>query len=238
MTVITEKISILLLRIFHTVARTKSITEAAENLNMSQASISNSLSRLRSIFNDHLLIRKENKMELTPKGEALIKEVSEILSRLEKVQRFSIPFDPKREKRHYKIAMTGHSQFILLPMLIKELASYPVTLEISSAPYYYSEFATPYPDVDLITGLLKPPEQLRYQNLFTTKAVVIGHANNKILQKPSFTVDDYFAAKHIIVHSIAPEHNPVLEYISTPDRRNAVVKVEQLADLVVLQKCC
>ena len=61
----------------------RSITRAAERINLSQPATSGALARLRDYFDDPLLVRVGTSMQPTPLGEALGKPISNILMEIQ-----------------------------------------------------------------------------------------------------------------------------------------------------------
>jgi LysR family transcriptional regulator, nod-box dependent transcriptional activator len=61
----------------------RSVSGAAERLNMTQSAMSNALLRLRQYFDDDLLVKVGRRLELTPRGEALKDAVRDVLVRVE-----------------------------------------------------------------------------------------------------------------------------------------------------------
>lgn len=74
-----------LLVVFDVLARTGSVTLAAEKLSMSQPAVSHALSKLRHMFGDTLFVRSGNGMELTPTAESLADQVRLLISDAESI---------------------------------------------------------------------------------------------------------------------------------------------------------
>src|SRR5579863_10288402 len=65
-------IDLRLLSIVNELNKTRSVSQAAENLELSQSAVSMSLARLRKHFNDPLFVRTPDGMEPTPQMTELI----------------------------------------------------------------------------------------------------------------------------------------------------------------------
>ncbi|MEZ9583135.1 LysR family transcriptional regulator, partial [Vibrio cyclitrophicus] len=63
----------------------KHVSNTALALDMSQPTVSRSLQKLRTVFNDDLLVRAAYGYELTPKAEAIKQDLNSVLTRLEKL---------------------------------------------------------------------------------------------------------------------------------------------------------
>ncbi len=103
-----------LLVYFTVLAEERSLTRAAKRLFLTQPSMTRALQKLRDLFADDLLIRTSTEYVLTPKGEALLREVSQFLPRLDRLISGS-NFDPYRESAHFRVAATDKRLFAIRP---------------------------------------------------------------------------------------------------------------------------
>lgn len=69
-----------LLIVFDAVAEARSVTVAAERLSLSQPALSHSLTKLRHMFDDPLFVRSRRGLLLTPRAEALVEPVRDLLA--------------------------------------------------------------------------------------------------------------------------------------------------------------
>src|SRR5580692_5010725 len=112
-----------LLVYFTVLAEERSLTRAAKRLFLTQPSMTRALKKLRDLFADDLLIRTSNEYGLTPKGEALLREVSQFLPRLDRLISGS-DFDPYSESAHFRVAATDNASALYGPTLAKLFASW------------------------------------------------------------------------------------------------------------------
>ena len=92
-----------LLVYFIALVEEKTISRAAKRLRLSQPAVSRSLQRLRELFRDDLLVRRARKYELTPRGQALLQELTVILPQLERLISGK-EFDPSTEQAAFRLA--------------------------------------------------------------------------------------------------------------------------------------
>ena len=76
--------------------------------------MSRSLERLRETFGDELLIRTGRIYERTVRGERLLRELENLLPRLEALVRGE-SFDPAQSRERLRVAMTDNASMVLLP---------------------------------------------------------------------------------------------------------------------------
>lgn len=95
-----------------------SISRAAERLHLSQSAMSNALARLRSYFDDELLVQVGRRMELTPRAEALKEAVRDVLVRIDTTVASQPEFDLARTDREFRIFASDYTQVMLMPHLL------------------------------------------------------------------------------------------------------------------------
>jgi len=78
-----RSVNLNLLPILEALLSSRSVTQAASRLHMSQSAVSDALSRLRVQFKDELLVRSGREMFLTPLAQELLAPLGETLSRVE-----------------------------------------------------------------------------------------------------------------------------------------------------------
>jgi LysR family nod box-dependent transcriptional activator len=100
----------------------RSVTAAAQKLNVTQPTMSGSLARLREHFEDQLLARAGQSMELTPLGEMLRLPVREALERAELVVTMRPEFDPAHGIRHFNMSASDGTLQSLLVDVVQEAA--------------------------------------------------------------------------------------------------------------------
>jgi DNA-binding transcriptional LysR family regulator len=101
--------------------RTRSVSEAAAEVGLSQPAMSRALARLRHLLDDPLMVRAGRRMVRTPRGDALYPLVARALVGLRPVfapQRF----DPASAERRVVIAGSDLHAILLLPDLTRRVA--------------------------------------------------------------------------------------------------------------------
>jgi DNA-binding transcriptional LysR family regulator len=93
------------------------VSRAARRCMMSQSAMSRALDRLRSAFDDELLVRSDGRYERTIRGDRLLTELEELLPRLDAVIRGDA-FDPATTREWFRIATTDYAATILIPLLL------------------------------------------------------------------------------------------------------------------------
>lgn len=125
-----------LLIVFEAVYTAGNVSHAAKQLNQSQPTLSNSLSRLRAIVNDPLFVRKSNGVEPTAKATSMIGPVREALQIIRSGVSEGLEFDPEKDKRHFRMVMLDQLEPVLMPHVVRTIQDHPnVTLEMLHIAY-------------------------------------------------------------------------------------------------------
>jgi len=99
----------------------RSITHAAERLNLSPSATSGALARLRTFFDDELLTQIGRRMAPTPLGESLQASVRECLLHVQATIDIRPQFDPLNSKRNFKLMMSDYVSTVLMPAALRRL---------------------------------------------------------------------------------------------------------------------
>ena len=116
-----ELLDIKLLRLLDQLYDSRSVTRAAEALGQSQPTVSIWLARLRKHLNDPLFVRTADGMLPTPRTDALIGTVREVLQGLQRLNETALEFNPAVAERRFCISMTDASHITLLPRLLSHV---------------------------------------------------------------------------------------------------------------------
>lgn len=177
------------------------VSRAAEKIHVTQSAMSSSLSQLREILSDNLLVRVSNQMVLTPKAKLLKPHVSNLIKQANTIFNDDLIFDPHKSSRKFIIGFTDSTAMIVLPHLMNELRKQApnIRFEIRLCSHISSSEEFDGSDIDLAVGFFYDlPENLRCQPLFTEGSVCVMDKNN-VLAKGKLTLERYLSAQHVIV---------------------------------------
>jgi DNA-binding transcriptional LysR family regulator len=114
-------LDIKLLRLLDQLYTTRSVTRSAEVLGQSQPTVSIWLGKLRQQLGDPLFVRTPEGMLPTPRTDALIGTVREVLAGLQRLAQAGAPFEAATAQRRFSIGMTDASNITLLPRLLSHV---------------------------------------------------------------------------------------------------------------------
>ena len=98
----------------------RSVSRAAERLNITQPAMSKTLSRLRSAFDDRLFTRGGSGIQPTPRALELADELQSLLGDIQRLVQGS-EFDPAQYVGEVTLAMSEYIGLTLLPALVQRL---------------------------------------------------------------------------------------------------------------------
>lgn len=176
----------------------KSVSQAAERMNLTQSAMSNALTRLRTYFDDPLLVQVGRRMELTPRAQAMKLSVRDILVRIEATVSTDVCFDPSQSTRMFRIIL---SDFIMSTLIPRVLAL--TDMESSSISFrFLPQIESPYlaiekGDADLLiapaplTSSEHPSEHLFSENYVCITCAKSRHHGQEM------TLARYSSARHV-----------------------------------------
>lgn len=112
----------------------ESVSKAAQRLHIGQPAMSSSLSRLRSIFNDELLVRDGRGLKPTPFALSLKAPLTQILTELAGLINTGTHFEPLTSPRVFNIIASDYVAFVFLKPLIQKLTKIAPNVQIRVHP--------------------------------------------------------------------------------------------------------
>jgi DNA-binding transcriptional LysR family regulator len=195
------------LEVFVEIYKTKSVSRAASQLGMEQASASIALNKLRQHFDDRLFVRTAEGMTPTPRAQGIYPELQEALARIEAARGAPAAFSPATAAREFRICMTDISEIIILPKLINYLQEFAPGLVVEAEKISAgSRQRLASGDVDLAVGFLPDLEAGFYQqSLFEQDFVCLAAKNHPRVQG-SLSPGLFSSEGHILVATSGTGH--------------------------------
>jgi DNA-binding transcriptional LysR family regulator len=128
------------LRILDELEKTGSISRAAEQIRLSQPSVSVRLANLRRHFNDQLFVRTSYGMRPTPRAESAVAAARQALRTLEEAVAPEPDFNPRTSDRTFRLCLTDVGQIAILPELLTWLQT--------NGPRLFVDVVSPQGDVE------------------------------------------------------------------------------------------
>ncbi|MEG3129793.1 LysR family transcriptional regulator [Pantoea cypripedii] len=177
------------------------VTRAAQRLNLTQPSVSAQLARLRSIFDDPLLLPGPRGMLPTARAEALREPLRLALESLQRAVAPPDDFDPAKANLTWRIAATDYmSSAIILPAINRLRVAAPdcrVAVFGLNPPMVAQQLEKAELDLIFHTGD-HAPETLHQRKLFSERYMLAGRRGHPRLH-PGLTIDEFCQLEHLIV---------------------------------------
>ncbi|PWU08982.1 MAG: LysR family transcriptional regulator [Terriglobia bacterium] len=207
----TTNIDLKSLIIMNELHRTRSVSQAAENLRVSQSSISMSLAKLRRQFNDPLFVRTSTGMEPTPHALEVLTLLSKAERLIQSALQHQVIFDATTSERIFHICSTDIAVLTLLPTLMRRLKEIAPSIQVDLLPMSDSiPRLLESGEVDLAVGFISPMGAGFYQQrLFRDRFVCAVRAGHPRVQD-ELTLQQFELETHLTVATPGTGHS-VLE---------------------------
>lgn len=188
-----------LLVAFDALMTERSVTKAAERMRVGQPAMSHSLSTLRMLLGDELLVRMGNTM--TPTRHALLihERVAEGLVMLQAAIRLSETFDPAQEKRTFRLGFASDVELVLMPDLMAVLRAEAPGIRLVGHLVRADEVDRSLDEgsLDLAIGCFAPHgRRFQLRKLYDQRLVCVW--NPRLLDwKAPLTREQYLSAAHV-----------------------------------------
>jgi DNA-binding transcriptional LysR family regulator len=187
-----------LLRLLDALYATRSVTRTAEQIALSQPTVSIGLARLRKMLSDPLFVRTSEGMQPTPRTEDLMPAVRQVLCGMSQLISSANQFDVATSERRFRIFMTDASHITLMPKLFAHVHALAPGIRLEAAtlgPQMASELQSG--DADLALGLIPGLEAGFYQQaLFDQDWICLANPMHPRLGA-KFTLKNYVSEAHV-----------------------------------------
>lgn len=181
-----NRLDLNLLRVFDAILETRSVTDAASALGLTQSAVSNQLARLRETFDDPLFVRTSEGMMPTPRALSIAEPVRESLVAIRYCVEEQLGFDPASSERTFKVFMSDVGQMVFLPRLLERVARIAPGVNIHTVqvpPSRMRDVALEGGEVDLAMGYFENFDgAFRQQLLFEERYVGMVGRNHPTIR--------------------------------------------------------
>jgi DNA-binding transcriptional LysR family regulator len=202
-----RQVDLNLLITFAVIAEERSVTKASARLLLSQPAVSRALQRARSMFQDELVIRSSSGFELTLRGRKILRELEQLLPKLEGLVAPSV-FDPKKEQSNFRISGPDNVCIALLPHLCRRYTAERYKVNFDFQPWRADAVdMLESGNLDLIfhidDGLL--PSHISSERLYREDWICAVARQSKFGDR--LTLNQYLAAEHLAITTLPNVQN-------------------------------
>ncbi len=194
-----NRIDLNLLVYLDALLRERNVTQAANQLSLSQPAMSNGLRRLRELFDDPLLVRTSEGMTPTERALELEPVIREVLSKIDQAVQPRSAFDPQNAQRVFRIMASDYAESTLFPAVLGKLRTLApgLTLDIMT-PSDVSFLDVERGKVDMVINRFDSmPQSFHQIHLWDDSFTCVLSPENPVLE--DFTLDSYLKANHVWV---------------------------------------
>jgi DNA-binding transcriptional LysR family regulator len=186
------------LMLFTEIYAARSVTRAAERLDLSQPTVSIWLGKLRRRLNDPLFVRTSSGMQPTPRADALIGPARQALEMVHSLSAATPAFAPATARRNFRILMTDASHITLLPTILAHVRAVAPGVRLEVGPIAADTArALEVGDADLAVGFIPGLESaFHHRTLYEQDFVCLVSARHPRIGKV-FTSRAYQQEAHI-----------------------------------------
>jgi DNA-binding transcriptional LysR family regulator len=196
-----RRLDVTVLLVFSGLMRLGKATLVAEELGLTNSSISHALRRLRDVFDDELFLRRPHGLEPTAFTRSIEPAVQSALEALQGALAGPMSFEPARSEAHIRLAAQDYEIATIVPALLARLRTVApgMTLSIQALAKPDALKALEAGDVDLALGFF-PELATPFLNSFLLEEtyLVAAHPNHPFL-KDGQDLQAYLSADHLLV---------------------------------------
>ncbi|WP_299803346.1 LysR family transcriptional regulator [uncultured Shewanella sp.] len=189
-----------LFRIFTAVYRTSSFSRAAEELDLTQSSVSNAITRLKSIVGEELFIRVGRGVKPTASAMNLYQQLATPVSEIEQVASSFELFEPSNSERTFYVYASESAIQLLQGFVEKLLEELLINIVFREPPLIEEELQMDLQlgKVDLALDIWLPESASFQSQKVMQDSLVCVARNDHPRINGSITQEQYFNEKHII----------------------------------------
>lgn len=212
----TNNVDLNLLKVFVALMRTRSVTLAAEQLELSQSATSHALQRLREIMKDRLFVPSSRGMQPTPfaleKGEHLSQAFDTIQKCLERTS----VFDPATTTRQFTLFVSDIGNAVFMPKLLNHFKQHAPLAGLNVISRSFKDVGRELEtgEVDIAVSVAPVLGPMFYQQtLFKDNYVCIVRSGHP-LAGSKMTLHRFNQSQHLVVDTAGTGHQHIDEHLN------------------------
>ena len=179
----------------------KNVTRAGMRIHLSQSATSAALARLRSFFQDQLLVPVGGRMALTPVAQGLIKPVRNLLLQAQATIGTQIRFDPATSRRRFSVAVSDYAITVFMADALRIVQRLAPHIAFELVPT--SERAVEALEAGTLDFLIAPEVFVSKGHpkvpLFEDTHTVIAWTRNRNVGR-RISLEQYLSLGHVAIH--------------------------------------
>lgn len=190
-----------LLVAFEALLEQRSVTKAAEQLQIGQPAMSASLNRLRILFEDELFVRLGRQMQPTLKAQKIAPGILAALHQIRETMASHQSFEPRSSNRTFALGSSDYTSFVLVPPLLEfshqtapSLNFCMIGFEKDSVGDLLEQGA-----IDVALGVFSsPPRQTQMEPIFEERFVGIARQGHPAIKQGTISLKNFCKLSHAL----------------------------------------
>lgn len=190
-----------LLLVFDTVYSERSISKAAQKLNLSQPTVSNAIARLRERLGDPLFVRSSIGMAPTARAKSIAEPVRQALDLLERSVRGRDEFNFAASSRTFVIAVEDYGETVILPRFVDWLGQVAPNIQIRIRPERGHQLTDELREgtVDLSLDYFAQRDPAFHNDCVLTESLLTLSRMDHPQAKDRMSLESYLALRHVVL---------------------------------------
>ncbi|MGO8580850.1 LysR family transcriptional regulator [Rhizobium ruizarguesonis] len=197
-----QAVDLNLLVAFDAIMAERSVTRAGARIGRTQPAMSAALARLRQLFQDELFVRSPSGLEPTPRALDLAEPIGKSLRHAQEALAFSGVFDPRSSSASFRLGLSEHPAFALLPKLLAAIRQAAPNISVDVKGFVARERAVEMLDageVDAAVGVpVSSSPRILSRLLFEESFVSIVRVDHPSAAK-SLDLETFVGLDHLLV---------------------------------------
>lgn len=223
---IPKSVDLNLLPVLVTIYDHGSVSGAAQQLGVSQSTVSTALAKLRRKYSDQLFDRVGHGMTPTARMRVLIDPLREALSRLDHTFASESTFNPQTTEHTFTFAMSDLGEMVFMPKIlrrVRQLAPHATVRSVARSPAQI-ERGLETGDIDLAVGYFPDLRDKSFleQHLFFHHFVCLLRANHPI-RAATLSLPQFLGLEHAVVYGPGRSYEIFERFLRAKKLRRRVV---------------
>ncbi|TBE50883.1 LysR family transcriptional regulator [Rhizobium ruizarguesonis] len=197
-----QAVDLNLLVAFDAIMAERSVTRAGARIGRTQPAMSAALARLRQLFQDELFVRSPSGLEPTPRALDLAEPIGKSLRHAQEALAFSGVFDQRSSSASFRLGLSEHPAFVLLPKLLAAIRQAAPNISIDVKGFVARERAVEMLDageVDAAVGVpVSSSPRILSRLLFEESFVSIVRADHPAAAR-GLDLETFVGLDHLLV---------------------------------------
>lgn len=219
-----------LIRVFIKLVETGGVSAAADELAVTQPTVSYSLKKLRNMFNDPLFNRTPHGITPTATAERLYLSLKEALTSIDGAVQQAHVFDPLLSKDQFTISLTDLGDLVFLPLLTDTLSRQAPGASLAVIPFSrhstVEQLIRGEVDACIATPVLEE-KGVKRQVLYPDAYVAFAANSHPRLRSEAISIADFERERHIQVTDESGHTGPAAAIKRLGLKQNVALRVSR-----------